>query len=354
MKNLVAPVAFLSLAVGCMGAEGKSEPAVDPAAGKADGSFEYVNNGPIAFGERYLSILEPRVVQEWSFELTNAAEVEFITRAAPDSYDRPDTVLRLFGVEDRLLGTDDDGAEGRFSALSMALDAGYYRVTVAGYSIRTLGVFELSAECTGEGCPDAAPVDPEEPEPPVEPADPWILARDVHQTRVAFTDETPIPDSYDRPRNIGAVGLSTPEWWQRWSGGATQSFRWSEGTDYGRRCGQASGVRLQAIWNYEELDASGEVTRPGRHAFQALLDGSGWGGMLYNWTEDVSQGGYPVFSTATLWAWRTGAVKWINVVRPDGSCDLPTLSLVQSFAERCLAQAEREGGAIEGCRVAAR
>ena len=74
---------------------------------------------------------------------------------------------------------------------------------------------------------------------------------------------------------------------------------------------------------------------------------------MYNWTEDVSQGGYPVFSPASMWAWRTSAIKWINVVHPDGSCDLPTLDLVESFVDRCVAQAEREDGSIQGCRASA-
>jgi hypothetical protein len=153
---------------------------------------------------------------------------------------------------------------------------------------------------------------------------------------------------------VSPVSLSTPEWWQRWSGGATQSFSWSEGSDYGKRCGQASAIRLQAIWEYAETSEDGTVGHPGREAFEALLEGSGWGGTMYNWTEDFSGGGRPSFSPATMWAWRTGAVKWINVVHPDGSCDLPTLDLVQRFSATCLEQASHEDGAIEGCQASGR
>jgi len=177
------------------------------------------------------------------------------------------------------------------------------------------------------------------------------MAKDVNLHHVAFTDATPIPESFDGPDGISPVSLSGPEWWQRWSGGATQSFSWSAGTDYGKRCGQASAIRLQAIWEYEEAGEDGEMRRPGREAFQRLLDGSGWGGTMYNWTEDVSQGGYAVFSPASMWAWRTHAIKWINVVRADGSCDLPTLALVEAFADRCLEQAASSDGEIENCQA---
>jgi hypothetical protein len=193
----------------------------------------------------------------------------------------------------------------------------------------------MTTSCSGEACGG-------------DTTDPWALAKDVNLHHVAFTDATPIPDQWSRPQGTSPVSLSSPEWWQRWSGGATQSFSWDEGSDYGKRCGVASGVRLQAIMEHKVGDAF-----PGREAFERLIEGSGWSGTMYNWTEDVSEGGFPVFQPATIWAWRTGAIKWINVVNADGSCDLPTLDLVERYVDKCLAQAERDGGEIQGCRLSA-
>lgn len=341
MKKTLIPALILML-TGCMAAADKG-PAPDLAAGKADGTTEVVDNGPLAFGEDVVSDVREGLAQEWSFTLAAPAQVTFETAAGPDG--GTDTILYLFDAEGEL-DVDDDGGPGLYSVIDQALEAGDYRVAVAGYG-SSEGDFTLSARCAGEGC-DGEPVEP------VEPSDPWAAARDVHTMHVEFDETTPIPEYYERPQGISPISLSSPEWWQRWSGGATQSFSWSEGTDYGKRCGQASAIRLQAIVEYEEMGEDGEMHRPGQEAFDALRDGSGWRGTMYNWTEDVSEGGWPAFSPASMWAWRTGAIKWINVVNEDGSCDLPTLDLVQRFSETCLEQAARDDGEIQGCRASGR
>jgi hypothetical protein len=349
MKTKALSLALPLLAAGCMSPTAKVDPLPDVAAGKADGSLEVVDNGPVVFGEDHVGDVEPGLAQAWSFELSGPAELRFETAAGAEA--DVDTVVHVHEAEGLERAVDDDGGPGLYSDLSLPLEAGRYRVTVTGYG-RAVGTFALRAACEGEGCGGEAPVAPVAPVPP---EDPWALARDVDRMHVEFTEETPIPERYARPEGTSPVSLSSPEWWQRWSGGETQSFSWSVGTDFGKRCGQASAIRLQAIWEHEVVDAeTGETRRPGREAFEALLDGSGWRGTMYNWTEDVSEGGFPVFSPASMWAWRTGAIKWIHVVHPDGSCDLPTLGLVQDFAERCLAQAAREDGEIQGCRASAR
>ncbi len=176
-------------------------------------------------------------------------------------------------------------------------------------------------------------------------ADLWEMAKDVNLHNVPFGPATPIPEEYTRPDGIDPVSLSTPEWWQRWSGGFTQSFSWSEGTDFGKRCGVASAIRLQSIMEHVAEDGS----TPGKVAIDNLLESTGWSGTMYNWTEDISESttGRGSFNTGSIWAWRTGAIKWINIVREDGSCDLPTLELVQQFSESCIAEAT--DGEIEGC-----
>ncbi|MCB9594155.1 MAG: PPC domain-containing protein [Sandaracinaceae bacterium] len=328
--TLVTLVALLAVLGGCATAAKLGE-IPDITSGKADGSLEVEDRGALTIGAPVDGRLVGGRAHQWTFELTASAELTFTTTG-----EDVDTVLYVHDAEGEL-AMDDDGGAGYLSSLTLPLDAGTYRVTVALYGNEGEGDFGLASTCAGDGCGAAN--------------DPWALARDVDLHHVAFTDATPIPESYTRAVGTSPVGLSSPEWWQRWSGGATQSFSWGEGSPYGQRCAQASAIRLEAIMAHEVTDADGAVHYPGREAFQALIDGSGWSGSMFNWVEDVSQGGYTVFDPATMWAWRTGTVKWITIVREDGSCDLPTLDLVQRFADTCLAQAERDGGEIQGCRA---
>jgi len=331
MTRIALFCALLTLLGGCAMAGSKTGGVPDIDTGKADGTLEVEERGETTIGASLEGHIVGGRAHQWTFTLADPTTVTFLTSGDVD------TVLYLHDDEGEL-AMDDDGGEGLLSRLEVPLEAGAYRVTVALYGNRGEGDFGLDSSCAGEGCGGAA-------------TDPWALARDVNLHHVEFTEATPIPESYARAEGTSPIWLSSPEWWQRWSGGATQSFSWSEGSDYGKRCAQANAIRLEALWTYEETLEDGTVVYPGREAFEDLIDGSGWSGRMYNWTEDVSEGGWAAFSPATMWAWRTGTVKFINVVHPDGSCDLPTLDLVQRFSETCLAQAEREDGAIQGCRA---
>lgn len=351
MIRAFAPALILALAFGCTADSSleKDGDIPDIEAGKTDGSLEIVDNGPLTFGEQVSGDVAEGLAQSWSFDIAEGATgtVNFET-SHPDG---TDTVLYLQDAEGNELAFNDDGGEGYFSLLNTPLAAGSYRIVVGGY-FNTEGAFNLDSVFTadvvatcmaatdcaaGETCVDGVCQ--------VESTDdPWALAKDVNTMHVEFTDATPIPENFTRAQGISPVSLSSPEWWQRWSGGATQSFSWGEGTDFGKRCGQASAIRLQAIMETEE----------GRAAFDALREGSGWRGTMYNWTEDISMGGRASFSPASMWAWRTSAIKWINVVHPDGHCDLPTLDLVVRYSETCLEQAAREDGEIQGCLLRAR
>ncbi len=336
-------------ALGCASDPGVPESSIkngpaDLGSGKADGSLETVGMGPIDFDAVPTPVdLAPGFIHEYSFALGDGATVEIAT-ATPDTETPIDTVLRLTDEEGGLIALEDDTsgiAPG--SAIIQELEAGRYRVTVTLYAdsdgtwTAEGGSYTLVATCGGAGCG----TEPEPPEEPIEPElDPWEDARDPDLARVYFTEEDPIPESYTRA-DAGFVSLSSPEWWQRWPDGHTQSFNWAVGTDYGKRCAQASAIRLEAIWNTED----------GRAAFESLRDGTGWSRTMYNWIEDLSQssrGG----GSAQMWAWRTGALKWINIVHADGSCSLPTTGLVERFSATCRAQAERSGdGNIQGCRA---
>ncbi|MFK7986669.1 MAG: hypothetical protein AB8I08_11645 [Sandaracinaceae bacterium] len=341
LSTRIATLVSLLTVLGGCAVDASKGTVPDVTAGKADGSLVVTEHGDLTWDEQVDAELAEGQGHAWTFTLDGPAEVSFGTSGGEFSVD---TVVYLHDGADEL-AVDDDGGEGYYSQLDASLEAGTYKVTVAGYA-DAAGPFNLVGSCAGEGCGEGGVT-------PTPSDDPWALAHDVNRMHVEFTDATPIPESYSRPDGVGPVSLSSPEWWQRWSGGATQSFSWGEGTDYGKRCGQASAIRLQAIFEYEETDADGNVTYPGREAFDNLRENSGWGGTMYNWTEDISEGGRPSFSPASMWAWRTSAVKFINVVHPDGSCDLPTLDLVQRFSATCLAQAEGNDGAIQGCRATA-
>ena len=291
--------------------------------GKADDSLEYVDQGPVTFDQEVNFSLAPNMVNTFSLELDTDSEISLKTT----STDRLDTLLYVLQGEDEVAMNDD--SDGLLAALTVPLSAGSYTIVVAGYQHSQEGSVGLVAS---GGASDPGPVD-----------DGFELARDVNLHHVEFDETTAIPESFER-QDAGFVRLGSPEWWQRWSGGHTQSFNWSLGTDFGKRCGQASAIRLAAIYADPE----------GKEAFDALAEGSGWSGTMYNWTEDISEGGRASFSPASMWAWRTSAVKFINVVHPDGSCDLPTLQLVKDFSETCLSRAENSDGEIQGCRASAR
>jgi len=324
----------LVLMLGGCAVGNKIEELPDLTAGKADGSLNVETRGALTMGVEETGHLTDGQAHQFSFELTEVTVVSFETAG-----EGVDTVLYLHDDEGEL-AVDDDGGEGLLSSLDIPLDAGRYQVTVTLYAGSPDGDYTLRSSCDGAGCSGTI-------------TDPWALARDVNLHHVAFTDATPIPESYARAVGTTPVGLSSPEWWQRWPGGATQSFSWGAGSAFGQRCAQASAIRLEAIMAHQVTAEDGTTSRPGAEAFERLIAGSGWSGSMYNWTEDISEGGYPSFSPATMWAWRTGTVKFINVVHPDGSCDLPTLDLVERFSETCLAQAELEDGAIQGCSASA-
>lgn len=337
-RSILPTFLWLLAPLGCASiAPADAPPSPRPAGGKLDGTTETVAHGALAFDEEQGAELAAGVAHAWTLSLAEPAEVSLATTVA---WDDLDTVLYVHDAAGTEVARDDDGGEGRASAVTVSLAEGDHTVTVVGFDEAAVGPFTIVARCVA--CARTEPA-----------ADPWAGARDVHAHRVAFDESTPIPAAYTRPSGVSPVSLSSPEWWQRWSGGVTRSFAWDAGSDYGKRCGVASALRLEAIHAHEETGEDGETRRPGRDAFEALLSGSGWRGTMYNWTEDVSAGGRPIFSGATMWAWRTTGVKFVHVVHPDGSCELPTLGLVQEFSERCLSRAAAGGGEIQGCRATA-
>ncbi|HJL19297.1 MAG TPA: hypothetical protein RMH99_26770 [Sandaracinaceae bacterium LLY-WYZ-13_1] len=169
------------------------------------------------------------------------------------------------------------------------------------------------------------------------PADPWALARDVHVARVTLPEELEAPASYDYPSAEG-FRLGGTEFWQQWPDGHSPTYSYTEGTEAGRRCMQASAYRFEALM----ADPPEALVR--------LRDESSWGGAFFNWNDDYVESSWSDGSGPRLWAWRTGLIKWISQTNRDGSCYLPTRDLVERAAADCLDTAERNGdGEIQGC-----
>jgi hypothetical protein len=134
------------------------------------------------------------------------------------------------------------------------------------------------------------------------------------------------------------------EWFQRWPGGyrdsATYDALWDEAlaTDKGLKCSVASALRFKKIM----------AAPPANIA--VLLAESSWEGRFWNWNDDYSDptSYYPP-SNARLWAWAYYLIKWISVSHNDGSCDLPTLEMLEELLVDCIATARASGGSIQGC-----
>ena len=170
------------------------------------------------------------------------------------------------------------------------------------------------------------------------PADPYADARDVTKHLVTFPAGTVAPTSYDYPDG-GDFNLGGTEFWQKWSGGHNPTYSFSEGTDAGRLCMQASAIRFEEIMKNPPAE------------LVALDVNTNWSGSFFNWNDDYSDPtAYGDASSARLWAWRTGLIKWISQTKKDGSCYLPTYDMVKRAAENCARTGEGAAGEIQGCR----
>lgn len=227
--------------------------------------------------------------------------------------------LQAAGVHERAannLAAHRDGADGRFGTDDDDLFDSLEEVDAVSYVGPT--AFAQLGSATLDRC--------------TMPTDIYADARDVTKSVVVFPAGTVAPTSYDYPDGNG-FNLSGTEFWQKWSGGHNPTYSFSEGTDAGRLCMQASAIRFEAIM----ADAPAELVR--------LREETNWSGSFFNWNDDYSQSDYGDGSGPRLWAWRTSLIKWISQTKKDGSCLLPTRDLVIEAAETCLAR----GAEIQGC-----
>jgi len=92
----------------------------------------------------------------YTFTLSGSATVTFETEAAPGDAD-VDTILYVYNPPSATswgayLSKNDDGGAGTFSKLTLALDAGAYRVLVKRKTPAGVAHTELAASCSGAGC----------------------------------------------------------------------------------------------------------------------------------------------------------------------------------------------------------
>ena len=176
-------------------------------------------------------------------------------------------------------------------------------------------------------------------------------AADGDEAWVAFLDaasdvERPFIEIPEGPRPVGlyddpaveGYDLLGPEFWERWPGGDTQEFDEDNASDNGLKCAFAAATRWEALHSSPP------------QAFADMRENQNWSGTYFNWIEDVSEGGSVAFATG-WWAWRTGTMKFITVVHPDGTCELPTFELMRSAGEICGATGANDDGEIQGCRA---
>ncbi|MCW5832764.1 MAG: hypothetical protein KIS78_10170, partial [Labilithrix sp.] len=148
--------------------------------------------------------------------------------------------------------------------------------------------------------------------------------KDVDQEHVVFDEDVTAPaSSAGSGARSESASLYGVDWFQKWAGGLSADHGWQNGTVYGKRCMWASVARFEAIMK----DAPPELD-----AF--LAEYREWRGSFYNWNDDysgTSEDGQPAFGEARgarLWAWRTGLSKWISATAKDGSCYLPTKTML--------------------------
>jgi len=173
-------------------------------------------------------------------------------------------------------------------------------------------------------------------EPDAGMVDIYADARDVTKAVVVFPAGTVAPTAYDYP-NAPDFHMSGTEFWQKWTGGKNPTYSFTEGTDAGRLCMQASAIRFATIM----ADPPAELVK--------LDADTNWSGSFFNWNDDYSQSDWGDGTGARLWAWRTGLIKWISQTKRDGSCLLPTRDLVIAAATACLERGASAQGEIQGC-----
>jgi hypothetical protein len=166
-------------------------------------------------------------------------------------------------------------------------------------------------------------------------------AADVNKAVITIAADVPVP-SYQRAQGANGFGLGGTEFWQKWAGGHNPTYSYAEGTDAGRKCMQASAIRFDALM------ADPPAT------YVHALNSTNWSGRHFNWNDDYShEDARGSASGATLWAWRTGLMKFISQTGDGGKCYLPTRVQLEAAGVVCALKAQGNEGETQGCSVRA-
>jgi hypothetical protein len=153
ITSLILPSLLLAA---CAPGLDKGQEEAEPIDGKFDSFFSPTEHGDLTwFVANQSELNEDDRFHSWTFELTDAADVELLTETGEKNLD---TVMYLYHRADSsqswgsyLVKNDDDG-DLLTSRISESLEAGQYRVLVKGFKIAMTGRFEVVASCDGPGC----------------------------------------------------------------------------------------------------------------------------------------------------------------------------------------------------------
>ncbi|NIS32661.1 MAG: hypothetical protein GWN73_20400, partial [Actinobacteria bacterium] len=224
---------------------------------------------------RFLLMYRADPMQEWSPIVIDANAI--YERESSEEADQMDVELSISYFQtvsirtfEREITFSSDEVVGQVTAPlpvddATAVELGVFVITVDSTWFDLEGEYDMrvTASCGGDVCtpPGETPV-----EPPM-PADIYADARNVDLAEVVIMGEA--PQSYDRPARANGMNLGGTEFWQKWPEGHSPTFSFSEGTDQGRTCMQASAIRWEAIM----ADPPSEIV--------GVLDMTNWSGSWF-------------------------------------------------------------------------
>ncbi len=164
-------------------------------------------------------------------------------------------------------------------------------------------------------------------------------ACDIEKPLIHLPPDEPRPNENHLFPGVTSFNMNGWEWWQQWPGGHDGALFEAElATDAGLKCSVASALRFAAVIKGAPIE------------IWTLLDETNWEGRFYNWNDDYS---HPASigngDGPELWAWQTHLIKWISKTNKDGSCYLPTRTLLEKALKACIAKGAANFGEIKDC-----
>jgi hypothetical protein len=151
----------------------------------------------------------------------------------------------------------------------------------------------------------------------------------VDEPRVSLAGiATPTESPKDGTRGEHA-SLFDVDWHQKWPGGRSADHTWENGTPEAQRCAWASLLRFEAI-----------LGDPPTELLALRAKHTNWNGGFRNWNDDysgISPKGQPAYGdakSAAIVASGPSTVHWVSATAKDGTCNLPTRTMLVEWASR--------------------